>query len=263
MDTGLEGKRGLIMGASAGMGNGIARSLAAEGVNLILTSRRNNILKAEAKYISEKYGNSVETFACDFSKDADIERLLDFVENQYGGVDIQFNNCGGPPRLLPSETSDQIWREWFDIIVLAAIRITSLSLPHMKQKKWGRVISMTSSNIYIAATTNVLSTSLRMALVGWSKALANEVAGDGITVNCLVPGRISTDRLLEGDTSRASRAGVTPEQMRLKLVSQSPLGRDGSVEEMANLATFLCSKQASYVTGSVIRADGGSIPVTL
>ena len=262
MDTGLRNKRALIMGASAGMGNGIARSLAAEGANLILTSRRSEILKAEKKLIIEKYGVLVDTFVCDFSKDTDIECLLDFVDDRFGGVDIQFNNCGGPPRLLPSETSEQIWREWFEIIVLAAIRITSLSLPHMKKNKWGRVLSMTSSNIYIAATTNVLSTSLRMALVGWSKALANEVASDDITVNCLVPGRISTDRLMEGDTSRARRAGVTPEQMRKKLISQTPMGRDGFVEEMANLAIFLCSKQASYITGSVIRADGGSIPVT-
>ena len=143
------------------------------------------------------------------------------------------------------------------------MKAPSAALPHMQKNGWGRVLSMTSSNIFIAATANVLSSSLRMALVGWSKALANEMAKDGITANCLVPGRIETERVQSGDVERARRAGVTPDEMRARMIADAPMGRDGKVEEMANAAVLLCSRQAGYITGSVIRVDGGRIPVTM
>lgn len=263
MDLGIKGKRALVMGSSAGMGNGIARGLAAEGVDILLTARRQDVLDAEAKAIADKYGVRVEAMACDLSQDGDLDRLLDFAADRFGGIDIQFNNCGGPPRLLPSEADFDLWREWFDIILVAAMKATSAALPHMQKNGWGRVLSMTSSNIFIAATANVLSSSLRMALVGWSKALANEMAKDGITANCLVPGRIETERVQSGDVERARRAGVTPDEMRARMIADAPMGRDGTVEEMANAAVLLCSQQAGYITGSVIRVDGGRIPVTI
>ena len=263
MDLGIRGKRALVMGSSAGMGNGIARGLAAEGVDIVLTARRQDVLDTEAKAIADKYGVRVEALACDLSKAGDLDRLLDFAAERFGGIDIQVNNCGGPPRLLPSEADFDLWREWFDIILVAAMKATSAALPHMQKNRWGRVLSMTSSNIIIAATANVLSSSLRMALVGWSKALANEMAKDGITVNCLVPGRIETERVQSGDVERARHAGVTPEEMHAKMIADAPMGRDGTVEEMANAAVLLCSRQAGYITGSVIRVDGGRIPVTM
>ena len=263
MDLGLKGKRALVMGSSEGMGNGVARGLAAEGVDILLTARRQEVLDAEAKSIADAYGVRVEALACDLSKDSDLDRLLDFAADRFGGIDIQFNNCGGPPRLLPSEADFDLWHDWFDIIVMAAIKATSAALPHMQKNGWGRVLSMTSSNIYIAATANVLSSSLRMSLVGWSKALANEVAKDGVTVNCLVPGRIETERVKSGDRERARRAGVTPEEMHAKMLADAPMGRDGTVEEMGNVAVLLCANQAGYITGSVIRVDGGRIPVTM
>ncbi len=263
MDIGLRGKRALVLGSSAGMGNGVARALASEGADIILTARRSDILKQEARLISETFGTRVHWFACDLAKEGELDDLINFSQEKFGGIDIQFNNCGGPPRLLPSEAEDSIWREWFEIIVLAAIKATTAALPGMKTAGWGRVLSMTSSNIYMAATANVLSTSLRLALVGWSKALANEVAKDGITVNCLVPGRVETERVREGDISRARRAGVTPEEIKKKMIEEAPMGRDGRVEEMANIALLMCSHQSSYITGSVIRGDGGRIPLNL
>ncbi len=263
MDTGLRGRRALVMGSSAGMGNGVAKILASEGADIILTARRAEVLEREAKFISDTNGVRVHWIQCDLAKESDLDRLLDFSQDRLGGIDIQFNNCGGPPRLLPSEADLGLWREWFEIILLAAMKATSAALPNMKQNQWGRVLSMTSSNIYMAATANVLSSSLRMALVGWSKSLANEVAKDGITVNCLVPGRIETERVREGDKSRAKRAGVTPQKIRQRMISEAPMGRDGTVEEMANIVLLLCSQQSGYITGSVIRGDGGRIPVTL
>ena len=259
MDLGIKGKRALVMGSSYGMGNGIARGLAAEGVDLILTARHQDTLDQEAAAMTKEFGVSVEAKACDLSKDGDLDALLDFAYDKFGGIDIQFNNCGGPPRLLPSEADLDLWRQWFEIIVIASVKATGIVLDGMKERGWGRVLTMTSSNIYDAAITNVLSSSLRMALVGWSKALCKEVAKDGITVNCLSPGRIYTDRVRLGDEVRAKHLGITAEEMRQRMVSQSPMGRDGKVEEMANLAVWLCSEPAGYVNGSVLRADGGRI----
>lgn len=263
MDIGIKGKRALVMGSSYGMGNGVARALAAEGVEIVLTARSQDLLEREAADIAKTHGVRVEAISCDLAKDGDVDRMIDFALDRMGGIDIQFNNCGGPPRLLPSEADETLWREWFEIMVLSAVRVTGAMIPGMRERGWGRVLSMTSSNILLAATANVLSSSLRMSLVGWSKALSNEVAKEGITVNCLIPGRIATDRVTHGDVARAERAGITPEEMRARMIADAPMGRDGTVEEMADVALLLCSQQAGYINGSAIKVDGGRIPVTL
>ena len=263
MDLGLRGKRALVVGSSYGMGNEIARTLAAEGANIILTARSGDILKKEAADIQDQFGVRVESIACDLSKENEIDQVIDFALDRFNGIDIQFNNCGGPPRLLPSEADDILRREWFDLIMISAIRMTNGTLPGMRERGWGRILSMTSSNIFLAATENVLSSSLRMSLVGWSKALSNEVAGDGVTVNCLVPGRIETERVIQGDIARAKRAGVSAADIKAKMVAEAPMGRDGTVQEMADAAVLLCSEQARYITGSAIKVDGGRIPTSL
>ena len=261
MDLGIKGKRALVMGSSYGMGNGVARALAAEGVDIILTARNQESLDKEAKDIADTFGVRVEAKACDLLQDGTLDELLAFAADRFGGIDIQFNNCGGPPRLLPSEADEKLWHDWFDVIVLSAVKATTAALPNMKEQGWGRVLTMTSSNVYNAAITNVLSSSLRMALVGWSKALCKEVAKDGITVNCLVPGRIYTERVRLGDEVRAKHLGISPEEARAQMVKSAPMGRDGTVEEMGAVAAMLCGVPAGYINGSVIRADGGRVGV--
>lgn len=261
MDLGIKGKRALIMGGSYGMGNGIARALAAEGVDIYLTARSEDLLAKEAKDISEAHGVRVEFGACDLLEAGQLEAMLDDAHEKFGGIDIQFNNCGGPPRLLPSQADEKLWHDWFDVIVMAAVKAAGRALPGMQERGWGRVLTMTSSNIYNAAITNVLSSSLRMALVGWSKALCKEVAKDGITVNCLVPGRIYTERVKAGDEVRAKHLGITPEEAREQMIKSAPMGRDGKLEEMGALAVMLCGEPAGYINGSVIRADGGRVGV--
>jgi 3-oxoacyl-[acyl-carrier protein] reductase len=261
MDLGIKGKRALVMGSSYGMGNGVARALAAEGVDIILTARNQESLDKEAKDIADTFGVRVEAKACDLLQDGTLDELLAFAADRFGGIDIQFNNCGGPPRLLPSEADEKLWHDWFDVIVLSAVKATTAALPNMKEQGWGRVLTMTSSNVYNAAITNVLSSSLRMALVGWSKALCKEVAKDGITVNCLVPGRIYTERVRLGDEVRAKHLGISPEEARAQMIKSAPMGRDGTVEEMGAVAAMLCGVPAGYINGSVIRADGGRVGV--
>lgn len=261
MDLGIKGKRALIMGGSYGMGNGIARALAAEGVDIYLTARSEGLLAKEAKDISETHGVRVEYGTCDLLKKGELEAMLDDAHERFGGIDIQFNNCGGPPRLLPSQADEKLWHDWFDVIVMAAVKATGRALPGMQERGWGRVLTMTSSNVYNAAITNVLSSSLRMALVGWSKALCKEVAKDGITVNCLVPGRIYTERVKAGDEVRGKHLGISAEEAREQMIKAAPMGRDGTVEEMGALAAMLCGYPAGYVNGSVLRADGGRVGV--
>tara|TARA_Y100001936_G_C16094045_1_gene689885 strand:- start:8206 stop:8961 length:756 start_codon:yes stop_codon:yes gene_type:complete len=251
------------MGSSYGMGNGVARGLAAEGADIVLTARSQDILNKEAGDIADNYNVRVEAVVCDLANENDVDQLIDIALERFGGIDIQFNNCGGPPRLLPSEVTDATWRDWFDLIMMSAIRVTNGALPGMRERGWGRILSMTSSNIFLAATENVLSSSLRMSLVGWSKSLSNEVAKDGVTVNCLVPGRIETERVNHGDIARAKRAGVTAADIKAKMIAEAPMGRDGTVQEMADAAVLLCSEQARYITGSAIKVDGGRIPTSL
>ena len=119
MDLGIKGKRALIMGGSYGMGNGIARALAAEGVRIYLTARSEDLLAQQAKCISKEFGVQVEFGACDLLKRGDLETMLDDAHSKFGGIDIQFNNCGGPPRLMPSEADEKLWHDWFDVIVMA------------------------------------------------------------------------------------------------------------------------------------------------
>ena len=261
MDLGIEDKRALVMGGSYGMGNGIARALAAEGVHIYLTARSGDLLAEQAENISKEFGIQVEFGTCDLLKSGELEVMLDDAYSKFGGIDIQFNNCGGPPRLLPSEADEKLWHDWFDVIVMAAIKATGYALPGMQKQGWGRVLTMTSSNIYNASVVNVLSSSLRMALVGWSKALCKEVAKDGITVNCLVPGRIYTERVKAGDEVRGKHLGISADEAREQMVKNAPMGRDGNIEEMGALAAMLCGMPAGYINGSVLRADGGRVGV--
>lgn len=263
MDLGIKGKRALVFGSSAGMGRGVAEALAAEGVDVVITSRYQDKLDPIAAEMASKYGVRVEAKACDLGKDGDLDELLDFTMDRFGGIDIQFNNCGGPPRLLPGEADLGLWREWFEIIVVAAIKATGTMLPGMRERQWGRVLCMTSSNLIFAKPDNVMSGSLRMAVSGWAKALSQEVGPDGVTVNCLVPGRIYTERVILGDKTRAERQGVTPEDINERMRLMTPMRRNGTVEEMAATAAFLSSQQAGYITGSVIRVDGGKAQINL
>ena len=134
MDLGIEGKRALIMGGSYGMGNGIARALAAEKVNIYLTARSGDLLAEQAKSIAEEFGVQVEYGTCDLLKDGELEAMLEDANEKFGGIDIQFNNCGGPPRLLPSEADEKLWRKWFDVIVMSAVKATGHALPNMQKE---------------------------------------------------------------------------------------------------------------------------------
>lgn len=258
MDLGIQGKVALVTGAGGGLGGAIARSLAREGVRVAaadieLAAARKTVDEIEAE------GGTGVALHLDL---ADLQALpgrVDQVRSALGGIDILVNNSGGPPPSLVAQVEQQTWETHFRSMVLSLMRLTELALPHMRQQGWGRIVTSTSSGVIAPIPNLGVSNTLRLALVGWSKTLAREVAPDGITTNIVLPGRIASARIQQLDEAKARREHKTVEQVIQESTSSIPLGRYGRVREYGDVVAFLASERASYMTGSVIRVDGGLI----
>jgi 3-oxoacyl-[acyl-carrier protein] reductase len=172
-------------------------------------------------------------------------------------VDILINNTGGPPPSTAAGQDPALWAKQFQAMVLSVIAITDRVLPGMKARGWGRILTSTSSGIIAPIPNLAISNALRMSLVGWSKTLAHEVSKDGITANIVVPGRIATARVATLDNARAKREGRSVEEVAAESAATIPVGRYGKPEEYADVVVFLASTRAAYITGAVIRVDGG------
>ncbi|MFC3613408.1 SDR family oxidoreductase [Lutimaribacter marinistellae] len=254
MDLGISGKRALVLGASRGLGAAIAQGLAAEGAKVIAAARTTSAIEDWAA----KAEGSVTAQELDLSDAARIDAVLDDLLAQ-GGIDILVNNAGGPPPGKSTDASRVDWLGHFETMVANLIHVTNRCLPGMKDAGWGRIVTITSSGVEQPIPNLALSNGLRSALVGWSKTLSNEVAADGITANIVMPGRIHTTRVDELDAAAAKRQDKPVEEVAKASAAAIPAGRYGRPEEFADMVTFLCSARASYVTGSKIRIDGGSI----
>jgi 3-oxoacyl-[acyl-carrier protein] reductase len=236
------------------LGKAVALALAAEGANVIAVARNLERLNELAAASGPGRG-SITARACDFNEPSAIERLGDVLAN----VDILVINTGGPPPGPISDTTDAAWKAQFEAMFLSAVRLTRLALPGMRKRGFGRIIAVVSSGVVQPIPNLGISNALRSALVGWAKTLAGEVASEGITVNCIAPGRIATDRVAELDQGRAGREGISVEEAQRQSRATIPAGRYGDPAELAAIATFLASARSSYMTGSVIRVDGGMI----
>jgi len=259
VDFGISGKRALVLASSRGLGLGIAQALAAEGAQVILCGRDRERLAAGVQAINSAGNGTAEAIPTDLTQAVQIDALTASVEQKYGGIDILVNNVGGPPPKAITSVSIDEWRSQFEAMVLALLRISNHFLPGMRQRKWGRILTIASSGVVQPIPNLGISNALRSTLVGWSKTLATEVAADGVTVNVIAPGRIHTDRVDENDAGVAKRDNKSIEDVRRASSAQIPAGRYGTVQEFAAVATFLLSVQASYVTGSIVRVDGGYI----
>lgn len=249
MDLQISGKKALVLGASRGLGAAIAAGLAAEGVKVFAAARSADKIQAT---------DNIVPVAVDLSDAASVAALIDKL-NAEGGVDIVVNNSGGPKAGPALGQPSDSWIAAFQSMATSIFSITDAMLAGMIERKWGRVITIGSSGVVQPIANLALSNGVRAAVAGWSKTLASEVARHGITVNMILPGRIATDRVRELDGIKAEKTGASLDAVQEASRNEIPVGRYGKPEEFAAVAVFVASSQASYVTGSSIRVDGGMI----
>jgi 3-oxoacyl-[acyl-carrier protein] reductase len=259
VNLGLDGKTALVVGGGSGLGHAVALALAAEGANVVAAGRRADAVESTAELIASAGGAAVGV-QLDLTDVGTFAPALAEARTRFGDVDILFNSGGGPPPTPAGGQPLDLWQRQFESIVLGVIQLTDLVVPGMKERGWGRIITNTSSGVIVPIPNLGLSNAFRLALVGWSKTLAREVAPDGITVNVVVPGRILTDRIRELNEAQAAREGTTTADVERASIASIPVGRYGDPAEYAATVAFLAGAQAAYITGSLIRVDGGAIP---
>ncbi|WP_457584808.1 SDR family oxidoreductase [Ensifer canadensis] len=258
MDFGLKNKTALVLGAGGGLGGAIARSLASEGALVAVADISLEGAEATVARIAGEGGRAVAV-QWDLANLDAIAPNVARIEAELGPVDVLVNNTGGPPPTPAEGQKAELWLDNFKSMVLSVIKITDTVLPGMKERGWGRIITSTSSGVIMPIPNLAVSNALRMSLVGWSKSLAAEVGRFGVTANIVLPGRIATQRITFLDEQKAAREGRSVEQVAAASTASIPVGRYGEPGEYGDVVAFLASVRASYLTGSVIRVDGGMI----
>ncbi len=257
MDLGLKGKVAVVAGASKGMGRAIAKGLAAEGAAVALLAREAGALEAAARAIAQETGAETLALPTDVTRRAEVERAIRQVIERWRRLDVLVTNAGGPPFGGFDAMEDEQWQQAFELNLLSTVRLIRAALPHLRASGGGRIVNLQSTSVKQPIEGLLLSNSIRPGVQGLTKSLSDELAKDGITVNCVLPGRIATDRFLDLLRHRAAAAGRTPEEVRRDIEQSIPLGRLGTPEEVAAVVVFLCSDAARYVTGQAITVDGG------
>ena len=258
MDLGLQKKTALVMSSSRGLGEGVAKALASEGVHVLLTGR-NEAKLSEIVVEIEDLGGKADFIVADLVDPSSVDTIQLAVGELLGHVDIFVANTGGPPPGIISGVDPSSLTKQLEMMVVRIVELSAKFIPDMKAAGWGRILSIGSSGVIQPIPNLGISNVVRSALVGWTKSLSNDLAGSGITVNMLLPGRIHTKRIDELDQAVAEKTGQTIESVRKASRATIPVGRYGKVEEFADTAAFICSNRAGYITGSLIRCDGGLI----
>jgi 3-oxoacyl-[acyl-carrier protein] reductase len=258
MNLQLKANTALILGGSKGLGRGVADALAAEGVAVALIARGQEALDLAVAEINSRGGKAIG-FAADLANWPSVEAAAIAARKQLGSIDILLNNSGGPPPSGVVGVSAKVWEEQYHAMVLPLFRITDLLIGDMRARKWGRIINVASMTVVEPIATIGVSNTLRAAIVGWAKTLATETARDGVTVNTLLPGAIATDRTVQLSRAAAERQKISVEEAVQRSAHSIPVGRLGTPAEFGAVAAFLASPLAAYVTGSLIRVDGGAI----
>lgn len=254
MDLGIRNRVAMVAAASKGLGRAMAEALATEGCRVSICSRSLESLQPVVDGIGAEQALAV---ACDVSNAEDLKRWYDATIERFGQVDILITNTGGPPAAPFLKLTEEQWRGGIDSTLMNVVRLCNLVIPAMQERKWGRILHLTSFVAKQPVELLTVSSTLRAGISALTKTLADQVAADGITVNAILPGHFLTDRQKQLSEIRAKDQGITPEEYLRKSEAVIPMQRYGRPEELANVAAFLCSERASYVTGTSIQIDGG------
>jgi 3-oxoacyl-[acyl-carrier protein] reductase len=258
MDMALDDKGALVGGASKGIGRAIALGLLKEGARVMISSRSAENLEAAAAALREETGREVEVAVCDMASHEDITKTVALAADKLGRLDIVVNNAGGPPTGAFQDLDERYWQHAIDQNLLSAVRTIREALPHLMRSRSGRIINITSVSVKQPIDGLILSNATRLGVVGLAKTLSRELAPHGITVNNICPGNIATERLMALIEERARRLGQTLEEAVSLEEGRVPMGFLGEADDVANLAVFLASGPARFITGTTIQVDGGS-----
>jgi len=259
MDLGLQGKVAFVAAASKGLGRAVAEELAAEGASLVLCARNAENLNAVGEQIARTSGVSVLPVVADVSIAEDVARAVRAGIEKFGRIDILVTNAGGPPAGQFENLSREMWDAATRLTLNSVLELTRAVLPGMKERRWGRILNITSIAVKQPVDNLMLSNSLRAAVTGFARTLANEVATQGITVNNILPGYTRTERIEELAQAAADSEKISRAEAAARWENEIPMRRLGEPREFAALAAFLVSERASYITGTSIAVDGGWI----
>jgi len=259
MDLGLKDRVAIVAASSQGLGKGVALALAREGAKLAICARTSGAIQAAAEEIRNVTGVEVLARAMDVTAQDQVGELVEETQRRFGRIDICVTNAGGPPSKTFAETSADDWISAVNLNLMSTVYLAREVLPVMQRQQWGRFIAITSVAVKQPIDGLILSNSVRSAVSGLVKSLANEYGKYNVLVNNICPGYTRTERLTELSTRLATRGATTPAEIERQWTHQIPLGRLGEVEEFASVVAFLASDRASYLTGISLAVDGGLV----
>jgi len=258
MKIDLSGRVAIVSGASSGIGRAIAQGLAEAGADVVMGSRREDAIRQAADEVGTSTGRRAVGVVADVSRPEGAERLLRTAQEEFGRLNIAVVNAGGPPTGSGLALTDAQWEQAFQQNLMSAVRLIRGAVGPMKAQGGGRILTVITSGVKVPIPQLVLSNVFRSGVVALTKTLSFELAPYKILVNNLAPGRIRTDRTRALDEIVAKATGKTPEEIERQAVATIPAGRYGDPREFANMAVFLASDRASYITGTTILIDGGA-----